>query len=745
MRSSSSSSKDDGVSRRGEKWNEMYAKAETPWETQRPASQVVAWTRSRSVRGLRCVELCCGTGASAVYLAREGGAALVVGLEISEVAVEAARARAAAAGVGEKCLFVRCDALEVGLADVCGMAGIEARPFEAGFDCQGFQMLWAVDPDLAGVAVASLLAPGATYVTVAGNANEYRADGAGSSLTVAELVGALSPPTFFLESLVETRFDTGECEDEEGPTLPPLAWRAALARTRDDSILERPRPPHATVDSPGSARNNNKSPPKRLTPKSSRRDTPPVIARKLTSFARDAADESASSETALDDAVDAALSVDGSVAPSDCGSDATSFAGADGFENIAASRAAAARAERARAEGDAPWVRWWDRRANAYDALCAAQPVLRRLAKRVARAALHWAFNYDSLRLFDDSVVVPVAPSPENRFEHATIVASDDDATTVALTAVDLAAGSGQCAWALADLLGAELLRAELVEPSHSMAALARARAGALCRSRGVHATVWQIPAERCHDRLPARLQASVDLLTCSSAMECLNYHDMFETAAALLRPGGAFAFDLAPEAYEGTRDDDLASSWVGAVKGALLDRGLLLGDDDSFILNLKSRPPLKPPCSVSAIATAAAAAGLRLASCDVANDAVAGDFFVAYRAMSTSWLSEPFAGMPKPDAKHLRSVVLLDAASRAARTTTLLRTALFVLVKPSARVDAHLAKLYKRANQAQENDDDDLLGRRLEPAYLDDPPSARPITQSINNDHFGWAGPAKV
>jgi hypothetical protein len=92
-------------------------------------------------------------------------------------------------------------------------------------------------------------------------------------------------------------------------------------------------------------------------------------------------------QATFEDAVDAALSVDGSVAPSDCGSDATSaFAGSDGFENIAASRAAAARAERAVAEGDVPWVRYWDARAAAYDALLDAQPVLRRRIARVAQA-----------------------------------------------------------------------------------------------------------------------------------------------------------------------------------------------------------------------------------------------------------------------------------------------------------------------------------------------------------------------
>ena len=239
--------------------------------------------------------------------------------------------------------------------------------------------------------------------------------------------------------------------------------------------------------------------------------------------------------TAVDDAIDAAMSVDGSLAPSECGSDATSaFAGADGFENIALSRAAAARAERARREGDVPWVRWWERRANAYDALLKAQPALKRLARRVARAALEWS------TLQNPSFLKAGQPP---------------------LVAVDLAAGAGLCAWSLAhelrrranggtqqrtaadeqrsnntpaknfDARSHRALRCELVEPSHSMAALARARAAHARLGGAGGATVWQIPVERCHERLPARLLGAVDVATCSASMQCLNEHDVSPAA----------------------------------------------------------------------------------------------------------------------------------------------------------------------------------------------------------------------
>ena len=697
------------VSSRGESWDRLYVDGRTPWETHKAASQLIALVRSGTldVAGKRCVELCCGTGASSVYLAAQG-ASRVVGVDVSRVAVESARRRAEEAGVSQVCDFVVGDLLDEETVARYGQ-------FDVAFECQGFQLLWAVDADKAAFAAASLVAPGGVLVTVAGNANEYRAyDGGGASLTVAELVGSLSPPAFALESLVETRFDAGECgqDSDAANGLPPLAWRAVFSRlaATDAAPTRKEEPPPAATQVAFS-----EQPKQRLPRTRTARDSPPVIARKLTydqpSPTASTKGSAALDSESMDDAVDAALSVDGSVAPSDCGSDATSaFAGADGFENIAASRAAAARAERARAEGDVPWVRWWDRRANAYDALCESQPVLARLARRVAKAALHWAYNLDSRKLLDLDDDAPLEP----------------DAGVVAC--VDLAAGSGLCAWAVADCASraGAAARCDLVEPSHAMAALARARAASLCRRAGLNATVWQIPAERCHDRLPPRLHASVDVVTCSAALDCLNYHDVFEVAAALLRPGGALAFDLAAEAYDGTADDDLTSSWLDDVKKALDDRGLLdllAAQDkneslDALVARVRSRPPARPPVSATSVAAAAAAAGLRLAECRLATDAVAGDFFVAFRAMSTSWLAEPFSGMSSPDAKHLRAVVLLDAAARAAKRQAKLRTAVFVLVKPLDPV----------LHQTQ-----------------DDPPTSRPITQAINDDHFAPAGPAKV
>ena len=68
---------------------------------------VRTWLAER-VRGKRVLDYCCGNGAWAIWLAESG--AEVVGIDISPVSVDNARAEAARRGVGEKATFSVMDA-----------------------------------------------------------------------------------------------------------------------------------------------------------------------------------------------------------------------------------------------------------------------------------------------------------------------------------------------------------------------------------------------------------------------------------------------------------------------------------------------------------------------------------------------------------------------------------------------------------------------------------------------------------
>ena len=86
-------------------WNESYASDESlPWDTGTPDPLLVEVIESRAIAPGRTLEIGCGTGTNAIFLAQHGFD--VLGIDISEVAV--ARARVKAQG---RCRFEAVDFL----------------------------------------------------------------------------------------------------------------------------------------------------------------------------------------------------------------------------------------------------------------------------------------------------------------------------------------------------------------------------------------------------------------------------------------------------------------------------------------------------------------------------------------------------------------------------------------------------------------------------------------------------------
>jgi len=74
-------------------WNDSYASGESlPWDTGTPDPLLVEAIESRAITPGRTLEIGCGTGTNAIFLAQHGFE--VLGIDISEVAVEKARAKA---------------------------------------------------------------------------------------------------------------------------------------------------------------------------------------------------------------------------------------------------------------------------------------------------------------------------------------------------------------------------------------------------------------------------------------------------------------------------------------------------------------------------------------------------------------------------------------------------------------------------------------------------------------------------
>jgi SAM-dependent methyltransferase len=74
-------------------WNDSYASGEPlPWDTGAPDPMLIDMIESGVIAPGRTLEIGCGTGTNALYLAEHGFE--VVGVDISPIAIERARARA---------------------------------------------------------------------------------------------------------------------------------------------------------------------------------------------------------------------------------------------------------------------------------------------------------------------------------------------------------------------------------------------------------------------------------------------------------------------------------------------------------------------------------------------------------------------------------------------------------------------------------------------------------------------------
>lgn len=155
------------------KWHHYWSAAEPPpWESGAPASQLVAHARAVPLSGLRCAELCCGSGANSVFMA-EAGAARVVGVDLVPRAIALANERAAALtpAARSSLRFVVGDVL--GPAEALGLPELAADgQFDFVFDCQGFHCLRESNGAAAARAIARLLRPGGRLLSLCGRQAE---------------------------------------------------------------------------------------------------------------------------------------------------------------------------------------------------------------------------------------------------------------------------------------------------------------------------------------------------------------------------------------------------------------------------------------------------------------------------------------------------------------------------------------------------------------------------------------------
>ena len=192
-------------------WDSYYQSGAAPWETKHPSTELQRVIAEEKLQPCRTIELGCGTGINAVWLAQQGFD--VTAVDISPRAIEKARRRAAEAGVQ----------IRFAVADVLDLKEV-SDTYAFFFDRGCYHVVREFDVQAYLRTLRQLTVPGSLGLVIAGNARETYEDGP-PVVTEEELRGEL-PPVFEIVQLHEFYFDRLE---ERGIRYP--AWSCLVRRT----------------------------------------------------------------------------------------------------------------------------------------------------------------------------------------------------------------------------------------------------------------------------------------------------------------------------------------------------------------------------------------------------------------------------------------------------------------------------------------------------------------------------------
>jgi SAM-dependent methyltransferase len=193
------------------RWNERYEKGDTPWETSQPSSELKRVLTEVPIGPCRTLELGCGTGANAVWLAQQGFE--VTAVDFSTLAIERARQRADEAGVSVHFLA----------ADVLHPPPELAGPFDFFFDRGCYHVVRREEPEAYAATLRRLTRSGTWGLVLAGNAREPHEPG--PPVVTEEQIRGEFGSVFDIVQLREFRFDQVEADGTRY-----LGWSCVLRR-----------------------------------------------------------------------------------------------------------------------------------------------------------------------------------------------------------------------------------------------------------------------------------------------------------------------------------------------------------------------------------------------------------------------------------------------------------------------------------------------------------------------------------
>ncbi len=196
----------------GRDWDQTYLEGCLPWDTDAPEPNLVQFVTERlgTHRG-RALDVGCGTGTHALWLATQGFD--VLGIDVAPRAIERARAKAEAAQASG----IRFEVLDF-------LAAAPAGPFDLVFDRGVFHVFdEAVDRARFAARVAECLAPGGHWLSLVGSTEGPPREEGPPRRSARDIADAIEPVLEIAE-LRTSVFDLGS------PTE-PRAW-IVLSRPR---------------------------------------------------------------------------------------------------------------------------------------------------------------------------------------------------------------------------------------------------------------------------------------------------------------------------------------------------------------------------------------------------------------------------------------------------------------------------------------------------------------------------------
>ncbi|MGH7199775.1 MAG: class I SAM-dependent methyltransferase [Planctomycetaceae bacterium] len=191
-------------------WNERYRTGDLPWDSGIRSRELARVLKEDGIELGRAVELGCGTGTNAVFLAEQGFD--VTGIDLSPIALEQARRKAEAAGV----------AVEFLAADLCHFEQ-NLGPFDFVFDRGCYHCARRIGLPGFLDTLERLTRPGTISLVLAGNANEQTETEGPPRVHEHEIRTELGG-LFDVRRVRPFRF-----EDADG-TDGPLGWSCLLVR-----------------------------------------------------------------------------------------------------------------------------------------------------------------------------------------------------------------------------------------------------------------------------------------------------------------------------------------------------------------------------------------------------------------------------------------------------------------------------------------------------------------------------------